>query len=186
LQGNDVLQRFRRARDELFRTHPQSPLSREGRTGFQGLHYFDPDPSFRIACRLEPAANGEPIEIDTGGEDGVINYRRVGRLQFTLGGQACQLTVFRLIGYAGGLFLPFRDATSGMQTYGGGRYLFDTVKGSDFVVLERLTGAWRVLLDFNYAYNPSCAYHYRWVCPLAPPENRVDVPIRAGEKKYAL
>src|SRR2546427_418763 len=127
LSGPDALTRFRHGRDELFRTHPQSPLGEEARTRFTGLRYFDHDPSYQIRVRVEPADAGDPLEIDTGGEDGVITYRRAGWLRFGLGGQDYRLTVFSLVGYGGGLFLSFRDATSGTQTYGGGRYVFDCV-----------------------------------------------------------
>ena len=94
------------------------------------------------------------------------------------------MTVFRIVGYGGGLFLPFRDGTSGKQTYGGGRYLFDTIKNTDAGCVEISPGSRHVVLDFNYAYNPSCAYDHRWACPLAPRENWLPVPIEAGEKDY--
>jgi uncharacterized protein len=149
------------------------------------LQYFDADPSLRIRCRLEPTDAGEPLEIDTGGEDGVINYRRAGELRFEISGQACRLTVFSLVGYGGGLFLPFRDATSGQETYGGGRYLFDTVKNTDGLALELQVGSPKLVIDFNYAYNASCAYDARWACPLAPRENWLGVPVRAGEKLFS-
>ena len=169
---------FRRGRDRLFRTHPQSPIPADTRDSFQGLRYFEGDPAYRIACRLEARA-GEDLEIDTGGEDGVVRYRRAGRLAFDLVGTAVALTVFSLVGYGGGLFLPFRDATSAKQTYGGGRYLLDTAKGAD------LGGDGETLrLDFNFAYHPSCHYDPQWVCPLAPPANRLAVAIEAGELTY--
>jgi hypothetical protein len=122
--------------------------------------------------------------IDTGGEDGAVRYRRAGRLVFNLGGQECRLTVLSLVQYAGGLFVPFRDRTAGRETYGGGRYLFDTAKNTDGLVLEIKPGSAEVVLDFNYAYNASCAYSPRWACPLAPPENHLPVPVRAGEKIF--
>ena len=176
---------FRRRRDALFRSHPQSPVAPAERAQFQGLNYFDPDATYRIRCTLEPLTPGEePLEIDTGGEDGIIRYRQAGRLRFMLNGRECALTVYSLIGYAGGLFLPFRDLTSGHETYGGGRYLFDTVKNTDGLCLEIQPGSLDVVIDFNYAYNPSCAYDPRWACPLAPRENWLNVPIRAGEKDY--
>jgi uncharacterized protein (DUF1684 family) len=137
-----------------------------------------------MACGLEPVPEAEPLEIDTGGEDGVIRYRRAGRIQFIALGQPCRLTVFSLIGYGGGLFLPFRDATSGKETYGGGRYLFDTVKNTDGLALELRAGSPEIVVDFNYAYNPSCAYDARWACPLAPRENWLTVPVHAGEKSF--
>ena len=105
----------------------------------------------------------------------------VGRVQFTVDGQPVALSLYWLNIYGGGLFLPFRDATSPKESYGGGRYLVDTIKGSDFVPVPGASGWRRIMLDFNYAYNPSCAYNDRWVCPLAPAGNRLGVPIRAGE-----
>lgn len=94
------------------------------------------------------------------------------------------MTVFSLVGYGGGLFLPFRDATSSKETYGGGRYLFDTVKNTDGLALELTAGSPDIAIDFNFAYNPSCAYDARWACPLAPRENWLPVPVRAGEKVF--
>jgi uncharacterized protein (DUF1684 family) len=159
-------------------------LSDEARGHFSGLHYFDHDPAYQIRTRLEPADPGEGLEIDTGGDDGIISYRRAGWLRFELSGRACQLTVFSLVGYGGGLFLPFRDATSGHETYGAGRYLFDTAKNTDGLALQLEAGAPEVTIDFNFAYNPSCAYDVRWACPLAPRENWLTVPVRAGEKVF--
>jgi uncharacterized protein (DUF1684 family) len=185
LSGPDALQRFRQGRNDLFRRHPQSPLSEEARALFKGLLYFDPDPGYRVTTRLEPAIAGEPLVIETGGEDGIITYRRAGWLRFQLGGQDCRLTVFGLVGYGGGLFLPFRDATSGGETYGGGRYLFDTVKNTDGLSLDLGAGSPDITIDFNFAYNPSCAYDVRWACPLAPRENWLPVPVRAGEKVFS-
>lgn len=176
---------FRAGRDQLFRTHPQSPIPPADRESFSRLTYFDFDESYRLTCEMVPVAEGELVEIDTGGEDGVIRYRRAGRLDFRLRGVECRLTVFSLVGYGGGLFLPFRDATSGRQTYGGGRYLFDTVKNTDGLALAIRAGSPEVVIDFNYAYNPSCAYDARWACPLAPRENWLTVAVEAGEKVYS-
>lgn len=185
LQGDGALQGWRRGRDELFATHPQSPIAADQQASFTGLTYFDFDPEYLIRCSLEPARPGEDwLDIDTGGEDGVIRYRRSGTLRFELRGIPCELTVFAMAGYGGGLFLPFKDATSGRETYGGGRYLFDTVKNTDGLSLEMKPGSVEVMIDFNYAYNPSCAYDDRWACPLAPRENWLRVPIRAGEQTY--
>jgi uncharacterized protein (DUF1684 family) len=114
----------------------------------------------------------------------VIRYRRSGVLRFTVQGVDCRLTVFAMVGYGGGLFLPFRDATSGHETYGAGRYLFDTVKNTDGLSLELAPGSDEVVIDFNYAYNPSCVYDDCWACPLAPRENWLQVSIRAGEMAY--
>ncbi len=185
LRGPEAVTDWRRGRDALFATHPQSPIAPEDRQGFRRLRYFDPDPWYRIRCVLEAPTEGmDWLDIDTGGEDGVIHYRRAGTLRFTLDEVACRLTVFAMIGYGGGLFLPFKDATSGRETYGGGRYLFDTVKNTDGLSLEIVPGSPEVAIDFNYAYNPSCAYDDRWACPLAPRENWLTVPIPAGERTY--
>ena len=166
---------FRAARDELFRGHPQSPIPRSA--AFDGLRYFPPDPDAVVEVPLRPAA-GE-LEIDTGGPDGVVRYTRAGILDTPYG----ELSLWWIAAYGGGLFLPVRDATCGRESYGGGRYLTDTVKGTHGRGVER-TAAGRVRLDFNYLYNPSCAYDDRWLCPLAPPENRLTGPIRAGERRY--
>jgi len=183
ITGPDAVGRFRASRDHLFRTHPQSPVEPDERASFGGLHYFAHDPAFRVGARFKPG-DGTEIEIETGGDDGAVRYRRAGLLTFHLGGEACRLTVLSLVQYAGGLFVPFRDATSGRETYGGGRYLFDTAKDTDGLVLEITPGSLELTIDFNYAYNASCAYSSRWACPLAPPENRLRVPVRAGERVY--
>lgn len=174
------LDAWRAARDRLFKEHPQSPIPPEARDAFQGLRWFDPDPAYRVTARLVPGDEGL-VEIDTGGEDGVIRYRRIGLLSFRLLEQDCTLTVLSVIGYAGGLFVPFRDATSGRETYGGGRYLFDTIKNTDAGCLEVTPGSADLTIDFNWAYHPSCHYNPRWACPLAPAENWLPVPVRAGE-----
>jgi uncharacterized protein (DUF1684 family) len=109
-----------------------------------------------------------------------VTFERFGQARFELAGAACSLDLYWLEAYGGGLFLPFADATSGGETYGAGRYLLDTVKGADL----GMDGA-QLVLDFNFAYNPSCAYDPRWVCPLTPPENRLAVPVRAGERLAA-
>jgi uncharacterized protein len=181
--GADALKQFRRGRDDLFRAHPQSPIELEERPSFGGLRYFPPDPAYRVRAHMT-AGDGSELAIETGGEDGAIRYRRAGQLNFQLAGEPCRLTVFSLIQYAGGLFVPFKDMTSRHETYGAGRYLFDTAKGTDALVLEITPGSAEVAIDFNYAYNASCAYSPRWACPLAPPENFLRVPIRAGEMTY--
>jgi uncharacterized protein (DUF1684 family) len=175
---------WREAREWLFREHPQSPIPAAERGAFAGLRWFAPDPSYRVGARLEPADDA-PLEMDTGGDDGVVRYRRIGRLLFTLRGEECSLAVLSLVAYGGGLFVPFRDLTSARETYGGGRYLVDTPKHTDGGCLELELGSADVTIDFNYAYNPSCAYNPRWACPLAPPENRLAVAVEAGEKVYA-
>lgn len=172
---------WRAERERLFREHPQSPVPPAARASFPGLRWFPADPRWRVPARMTPA-DGAPVEIDTGGEDGVVRFRRIGSLRFRLDGEECALTVLALVGYGSGLFVPFRDATSGAETYGGGRYLADTVKCTDAGCLEITPGSPEVVIDFNYAYHPSCVYDVSWACPLAPPENRLPVAVRAGER----
>jgi len=172
------LEDFRRGRDDLFASHPQSPIPAEARASFTGLPYYPPAATAIIEAPVR-AADG-PLEVDTGGPDGVVRYRRVAVADTTLG----PLTLFWIDAYGGGLFVPVQDATSGHGSYGGGRYLTDTVKGTfgrGLVILSPRS----VRLDFNYLYNPSCAYSDEWACPLAPRENWLPVPIEAGEKDYA-
>jgi uncharacterized protein (DUF1684 family) len=168
---------FRARRDKLFATHPQSPIPAAERSSFAGVRYFPPNED-AIADVTLRAAPGE-IDIDTGGEDGVVHYTRAGILGTPWG----ELSLWWIAAYGGGLFLPVRDGTCGHESYGGGRYLTDTVKGT-FGRGVQLLGGDRVRLDMNYLYNPSCAYDDRWLCPLAPPENRVTEPLRAGELTY--
>jgi len=183
IHGPDAIVQFREQRDELFRSHPQSPIEPDEQASFEGLHYFPHDPAFRVQARFEPA-DGSELLIDTGGDDGAVRYRRAGHLNFQLNDEPCRLTVLSLVQYAGGLFVPFRDTTSRHETYGAGRYLFDTAKDTDGLVLEITPGSLDVMIDFNYAYNASCAYSPRWACPLAPPENFLTVPVKAGELSY--
>jgi uncharacterized protein (DUF1684 family) len=171
------LKDFRSRRDELFATHPQSPIPAAARASFTGLRYFEPDPAAIVEAVVRPSP-GE-IDIDTGGPDGIVRYRRAGVLETAFG----ELSLWWISAYGGGLFLPVRDGTCGHGTYGGGRYLTDTVKGTHGRGLEVLSSD-RVRLDFNYLYNPSCAYDDAWLCPLAPPENRVAARIEAGELSY--
>jgi uncharacterized protein (DUF1684 family) len=171
--------RWRAARDVLFRGHPQSPVPEAERASYPGVPLFPYDPAFRAAGTVEPA---EHEALDIGASDGgTYRFTRFARIRFAIGGQDLSLDTYWLEGYGGGLFLPFRDATAGRETYGAGRYLMDTAKGSDLGV-----GAdGRLVLDFNFAYNPSCSYDPRWSCPLAPPANCLGVEIRAGERSPA-
>jgi uncharacterized protein (DUF1684 family) len=168
---------FRARRDELFATHPQSAIPAAERDGFRGLRYFPPDDD--AVCEVDVRPEKGEIDIDTGGPDGIVHYERAGVLDTPYG----ELSLWWIQAYGGGLFLPVRDGTCGRGTYGGGRYLTDTVKGTYGRGLQVL-GPSRVRLDFNYLYNPSCAYDDRWLCPLAPPENRVTAAIEAGELTY--
>ena len=189
--GLDVAMRFRTKKDSLFTNHPQSPMSSEERQTFQGLSYFPYDPAFSVEAILEPAEDSDEIPFETGASHTSL-LKRAGKVTFTLAGVDVHLTVFWIDVYGGGLFLPFRDTTCPEESYGGGRYLFDTVKGSDFLSAPGEPGVastqgylgGRILLDFNYAYNPSCAYDVRWICPLAPRENWLHAAVSAGERKY--
>lgn len=196
LRGDDpeaVLARFRAGKDALFAGHPQSPIPAGDRPRFAGLRYFPYNPAMRVDAHMVPGENpreGPP----TAGATEAMPLRRAATVSFTIGGTQLQLPVYWIDVYGGSLFLPFRDRTAPGETYGGGRYLFDTAKGSDFLRLDRngrpatRTGegysGGPVVLDFNYAYNPSCAYDPNWVCPLAPLENHLPVAISAGERKY--
>jgi uncharacterized protein (DUF1684 family) len=167
--------RWRSVRDEMFKAHPQSPIPTAERDSFRGLDYYDYDPAARV---LADVGDAEPhmYDIATSG-GGTYSFTRYGIASFAIGESQHSLELYWLEGYGGGVFLPFRDGTTGTDTYGAGRYLLDTVKGAD---LGAEGG--RPVLDFNFAYNPSCSYDPKWVCPLAPPPNRLDHDIRAGEK----
>jgi uncharacterized protein (DUF1684 family) len=178
---------FRAARDELFATHPQSPVpeSQRGVPG-SGPQWWPYDPAWRMTVAFEPMEEVGPhdqldrpmsaVPVSGGGSHTV---RRIGRVELVgpLAGHA--LPVLWIEGYGNGLFLPFRDATNGPETYGAGRYLLDTAKSADHGG-DRDAGT--LVLDFNLAYHPSCAWDPRWVCPLAPPDSRLPVPIPVGER----
>lgn len=167
---------WRQTRDALFAGHPQSPLPSESRAAFHGLPCYPYDPALRFLADLEPApdATEERPELADDGMALLVPIGRTGGLRETLGGE---LTVYWVAGYGGGLFLPFTDATSGSETYGGGRYLLDGIKGADLGMKEG-----RLVLDFNFAYHPSCVHSAAWTCPLAPPGNRLPGPVRGGER----
>jgi uncharacterized protein (DUF1684 family) len=170
--------RWRDTRAQLFREHPQSPLPAPERQGYSGPHLYDFDPAWRLRGSVEPL-EFKRFEITTSNVE-TMAFGRFGVVHFERDGIDCSLELYWLEGYGGGLFLPFADATSGDETYGAGRYLLDTVKGADLGYSDG-----RLELDFNFAYQPSCAYDPRWTCPLAPPANRLAVPVRAGERVAA-
>jgi uncharacterized protein (DUF1684 family) len=170
---------FRAARDDLFKSHPQSPLTPTQRSQFSGLDYYPYDPNWRTIGTLDSITERETLSMDLRA-DGLLRYTRVARVRFSVADHQGELSLFWIEGYGGGLFLPFRDAASGHQTYGGGRYLYDTIKGADLG-----SGPHEFVLDFNYAYNPSCAYNSHWECPLSPRENRLPLAVEAGEKAFS-
>lgn len=162
---------FRAAKDTFFRSHAQSPLTPEQRRDFEGLNYFPENPSFVFALEPQPFEEPELVELQTSTGDSA-RYLRWARVSFDVDGSRQALTLYRN-DHAGDIFLPFTDAGRGADTYGAGRYL-DVEETDDG----------RVLLDFNYAYNPYCAYNDSWSCPLPPSENRLTAHIRAGEKLF--
>ena len=161
--------RWREERDHLFATHAQSPVQTAG----AGLAWFPYDSAWRLTADFRSEEVGQQWVSEE------ATFTRLGSLVFgpLALGRYARLAVWWVDGYAGGIFVPFRDATSGVSTYGGGRYLLDSAKGADLGV----SGS-SVVLDFNFAYQPSCAYDGRWPCPLAPPDNRLDFPVEAGER----
>jgi uncharacterized protein (DUF1684 family) len=172
------LQQFRAARDELFEHHSQSPLSPEQQQRFGGLRYYPYNPALRFEVAVDSDVAPDVLEAELH-DDGQMRMRRCGNIHLMIAEQPVTLSLFWMLGYGGGMFLPFRDRTNGQTTYGGGRYLLDTIKHAD---LGQIDG--RLVVDFNYAYNPSCAYNPRWDCPLAPFENWLPVAIEAGEFAY--
>jgi hypothetical protein len=178
LPPDDGCELWRQTRDELFRSHPQSPLPPERRGSFAGLEYWPYDLQARVLAQLEDIES-PPEPIESSGTEPIL-FRPFARAHFELHGEPLTLEVAWLAAYGGGAFLSFRDVTSGNESYGGGRYLLDTVKGADLGESEG-----KLVLDFNLAYNPSCSYDPGWVCPLAPPVNHLTVAVEAGEKHRA-
>lgn len=168
---------WRRARDEYFRCHPATPLNEDERADFTANTYYSYDPAWYFAVDLQRVSDRPAfsVDLDDDGELTLEPFALTSGLAAKLGGE---LTIYRLDGYGGGLFLPFNDATSGETTYGGGRYLLDTIKGADLG--QDKDG--KLILDFNFAYYPSCAHSARWSCPLAPPENNLPIAITAGQR----
>ena len=167
---------WRRERDDLFANHPSSPLLPEDLAEFTGLPVKPYDPDWRFEATLTPT-DGRRMEVETG-TDGIVPFELIGVAEVPSVGP---LDVWRLASYGGGIFIPVKDALAGARggTYGGGRYLLDTVKGAD---LGSGRDPQSLVLDFNFAYNPSCAYDPMWACPLAQPGNTVAVEIPVGER----
>ena len=168
---------FRAAKDRLFASHPSSPVPPAERRDFRGLAYWRHDPSLSFRLPLEPDLDAPPLDVPRSSAGPAMPYARIGWVSFAVAGVPTRLAVYWLNEYAGGIFIPFRDATSGTETYGGGRYLWDSGKGADLG-----SEGDELVIDFNYADHPSCVYDPVWRCPLAPPENWLTVPIRAGER----
>ncbi|ELZ26761.1 hypothetical protein C474_19010 [Halogeometricum pallidum JCM 14848] len=165
----------REHKDEYFARDPNSPIPADQRESFDGLSYFDPNESYRFAVELDEYETKETITVETT-TDGERDYLVWGSFAFEVRGEEVTLDAYRSDPDERRLWVPFRDETSGEETYGAGRYL--DLEDPD----DREGDAW--VLDFNAAYNPFCAYSERYECPLVPMENWLDVPIRAGEKTY--
>jgi uncharacterized protein (DUF1684 family) len=206
-----ALELWRTTREGLFREHPQSPVPSAKRDAFRAHHYpVDAAMRFEVAVEADDAARPGPTattfaapQLDFGNDvaasprssglslatplamelpvsaGGTMAMRRIGHVEIPFLGGPRRLGVFWMSGYAGGVFIPFRDSTNGSETYGAGRYLLDAAKSAD---LGGDPARGTLVLDFNFAFHPSCAFDPKWACPLAPPENRLDIPIRAGER----
>jgi len=174
--ADDPVLREREQKDRTYRQGPDSPIPEEERAGFRGLTYFPVDPALRFEVKLNRYERPERIRLGTNTGE-MRDALRYGYFDFTLGGAPFRLHVYRTQDSRSGgrpyLFIPFRDATSGQESYGGGRYID---------LAENTTGRYR--LDFNRAYNPLCAYGGEFSCPVPPEENRLAAAIRAGEKAY--
>ena len=168
--GEQAWTAWRDGRQRLYRDHPQSPVPADARAAHV-FHCFPYDPALHGLADLVAVP---PRHLEGDGE--VPGMTEVGAVRFAIGGERHQLGAYWLDGYAGGLFVPVADSTSGVETYGGGRYVLDTAKGADLGA----EGS-RLVLDFNFAFAPSCAHDPRWRCPLAPAANRLRVPLRGGE-----
>jgi len=160
---------FRAEKDVFFGGHPQSPLTREQRGNFSGLHYFPENDDLRLEVKVDEFENKERFDMQTSTGD-VQVYEKFGKFKFLVDGAEVELTIYQS---AHGFFLPFVDSLAGKETYPAGRYLEP----------EPLPGG-RFFVDFNVAYNPYCAYNEMWSCPITPAENRLTVAIRAGEKLF--
>jgi hypothetical protein len=171
------LENFRREVDEFFKNHPQSPLEPEQQADFAGLDYYEPNDDLVLEVEVERYPDDEPIVVMQTSTGDAQEFRPWGTFDFEVDSEKATLTIYA-DPHGHDFFMPFRDATSGHETYGAGRYMDDHRPA-----LEYLGGS-RLKVDFNYAYNPYCAYSEFYSCPLPPHENWLRVPIRAGEKKF--
>jgi len=190
-----ALDHWRATRERLFREHPQSPVPPALRASFRA-HHYEHDAAMRFDVVVEEPETltdalaspgpgfgglgfgGLTIDLPVSA-GGTMSFTRFGTVTVPFPEGPRRLEVYWMAGYAGGLFLPFRDATNGRETYGAGRYLLDAAKSAD---LGPGAAPNSLILDFNFAYQPSCAFDPKWACPLAPPANRLDLAIRAGER----
>jgi uncharacterized protein (DUF1684 family) len=166
-----TLTEFRREKDKFLGEHFQSPLTDEQKHVFTGLNYYPENPDLKFKVIVEKFSEKQVVTMQTSTGD-LQTYLRFGRFKFYVNDQLAELTIFSS---EDGYFLPFVDALAGKETYGAGRYLE-----------PRPLDGGMFLIDFNYAYNPYCAYNENWSCPIPPAENRLNVPIRAGEKIFGI
>ena len=170
------LDAFRKQKDKFFKENEQSPIAPEEREGFQGVNYYPVDLGYRVVANLVPESHAGVFRVQTTTGD-YKEYTRLGRLEFELNGQKLSLTAFMPPAdeplHGNRIFAPFRDKTSGNETYGAGRYIDLNKRPGD-----------QYVLDFNRAYNPYCAYSPYYSCPLPPGENHLPVEIKAGERLY--
>lgn len=172
-----AIQSFRKERDHFFKTAHNSPLEESDRHNFKGLHYYPIDIKYRFEGEIERYIininDPKYYAIFPTNKGPRKRYVRYGKFRFSFEGKEYSLELYKSIG-SDLIFIPFYDKTSGKETYGGGRYLDS----------EILMPGYRIVIDFNYAYNPSCAYNEKFVCVLPLEENRLNIIIRAGEKKF--
>jgi len=173
----DELEANRAEKDQFFDEHPQSPIPPEERDDFDGLDYFDPDLAYRVEATVSTADPPQPVEMET--SDGrTVRYLHVATFAFELEGESYELAGYRQPDDdSGGFFVPFRDKTTGQQTYKGGRYMELEPEGE-------IADGHEVVLDFNLAYNPFCAFSETFSCPLPPEENWLGTTVEAGERDY--
>eukprot|EP01119_Soliformovum_irregulare_P002548 TRINITY_DN12794_c0_g1_i1.p1 TRINITY_DN12794_c0_g1~~TRINITY_DN12794_c0_g1_i1.p1 ORF type:complete len:238 (-),score=66.48 TRINITY_DN12794_c0_g1_i1:39-728(-) len=176
-----VWQDWQDQRNHLFKTHSQSALDDDQKANFEKLDFFPYNPKLRVIGKVVTEGVKKETHTIKLPHDGNFNFTRFAHVHFSIGDQPQVLSLYWVNGYGGGLFLPFKDGTNRTQTYGAGRYLFDAIKGAD---LGTDDAKGEIIIDFNYAYNPSCSYNSDWVCPLSPSENKLSIPIEAGEKIF--
>ncbi|RLF41379.1 MAG: hypothetical protein DRN21_00300 [Thermoplasmata archaeon] len=172
------IEEIRKQKDAFFLLHQESPISPKERTIFERLRYYPPDESYYFELKFHEYDKKEHLQIED--TKGVIrHFIRWGEFRFQIHGKECVLHAYKSESDEERLFVPFRDETSGKETYGAGRYL-------DLTYEKDRTPEGKWILDFNKAYNPWCAYSEKYACPFVPPENWLAVPIKAGEKNYSL
>ena len=168
------IKKGRSAKNDFFKNHPKSPLIEEEKNNFTGLNYFPIDLDYRFELDFHEYDNKEKLEVEDS-KGNKQDFIRWGKFELEIHDQQVTLQAYKGDLEEEGLWVPFRDKTNGKETYGAGRYL-------DLAPQNEEDDKW--VLDFNEAYNPFCAYNEDYICPLIPPENWIEVEIKAGEKKY--